>query len=260
MQGRDHVWLAPHDEGACCFPTDIYQLSIILTHWGRTDPDHSSNTAFAADNYSQPWVDPAHKGYENVSWTELIKGHPCYTPGKVGGWVASMLLAWLGGCWQHDSGRVCLHTHSSGSLPTAKQQHPAVCPAGLSCPPSNAAATPSYSGASLVVGCASCCEVGPPMQKSTTSTAVCLAGVSCLAGPGNPFPQIPAPLPLVAPPGCTSSASRHAAVLQGGRGRETNTQLQQGHPAAAACAGADARVEETGCEDWDERRGGRRLQ
>lgn len=80
--GRDHIWLAPHDEGACWFPTDIYEHSIILTHWGRMDPDHTSNTAFAADNYSQPWVDSAHKGYENVSWTELIKGHPCYTPGK----------------------------------------------------------------------------------------------------------------------------------------------------------------------------------
>jgi hypothetical protein len=25
----------------------------------------------------------AHKGFENVSWTSLIEGHPCYTPGKV---------------------------------------------------------------------------------------------------------------------------------------------------------------------------------
>lgn len=63
MQGRDHIWLAPHDEGACWFPTDIYQHSIILTHWGRMDPEHTSNTAFAPDNYSQPWVDPG-EGYD----------------------------------------------------------------------------------------------------------------------------------------------------------------------------------------------------
>lgn len=38
----------------------------------------------------------AHKGYENVSWTELIKGHPCYTPGKVGVWLGGQHSCWLG--------------------------------------------------------------------------------------------------------------------------------------------------------------------
>lgn len=57
-QGRDHIWLAPHDEGACWFPREIYNRSIILTHWGRMDEHHTSNTAFAADNYSVEWVDP----------------------------------------------------------------------------------------------------------------------------------------------------------------------------------------------------------
>ena len=33
--GRDHIWLAAADEGACWMPTEIYQNSIVLTHWGR---------------------------------------------------------------------------------------------------------------------------------------------------------------------------------------------------------------------------------
>jgi hypothetical protein len=57
-QGRDHVWLTPHDEGGCWLPTEVYRHSIILTHFGRMDANHASNTAFPADNYSMPWVDP----------------------------------------------------------------------------------------------------------------------------------------------------------------------------------------------------------
>ena len=34
-QGHDHIWLSIHDEGACWFPTEIYQNSTMLTHWGR---------------------------------------------------------------------------------------------------------------------------------------------------------------------------------------------------------------------------------
>lgn len=40
------------------------------------------------------------------------------------------MLAWLGGCRQHDRGHVCLHTRLSGSLPTTKQQRLSVCPVG----------------------------------------------------------------------------------------------------------------------------------
>ena len=29
--------------GACYAPTEIYNTSIILTHWGRKDLEHSSN-------------------------------------------------------------------------------------------------------------------------------------------------------------------------------------------------------------------------
>jgi hypothetical protein len=35
--GRDHIWLMVHDEGACWMPTEIFNTSIVLTHWGRLD-------------------------------------------------------------------------------------------------------------------------------------------------------------------------------------------------------------------------------
>jgi hypothetical protein len=35
--GRDHIWTAAHDEGACWMPSEIYNTSIVLTHWGRLD-------------------------------------------------------------------------------------------------------------------------------------------------------------------------------------------------------------------------------
>lgn len=44
--GRDHIWLMSHDEGACWMPKFLYDTSIVLTHWGRTDINHTSNTAF----------------------------------------------------------------------------------------------------------------------------------------------------------------------------------------------------------------------
>ncbi len=33
--GRDHIWLATHDEGSCWVPSAL-RSSIILSHWGRT--------------------------------------------------------------------------------------------------------------------------------------------------------------------------------------------------------------------------------
>ncbi|GLI60030.1 hypothetical protein VaNZ11_002095 [Volvox africanus] len=76
--GRDHIWLMTHDEGACYAPTEIYGSSIFLTHWGRTDLHHESNTAFTPDNYTQEYVHPE----QPKGWMHLIQGHPCYTPGK----------------------------------------------------------------------------------------------------------------------------------------------------------------------------------
>jgi hypothetical protein len=77
--GRDHIWLMPHDEGACYMPTEIYNTSIVLTHWGRLDLEHESGTAFAPDYYGCKLVWP---GYQDTDWTELYKGHACFTPGK----------------------------------------------------------------------------------------------------------------------------------------------------------------------------------
>ena len=39
--GRDHIWLMTHDEGACYAPTEIYNTSIFLSHWGRMDLNHT---------------------------------------------------------------------------------------------------------------------------------------------------------------------------------------------------------------------------
>ena len=64
--------------GACYAPTEIYNTSIMLTHWGRKDLEHSSNTGWDPDNYNNPVI---MKGYQETDWREIIKGHPCYTPG-----------------------------------------------------------------------------------------------------------------------------------------------------------------------------------
>lgn len=65
--------------GACYAPTEIYATSILLTHWGRKDLDHTSNTGWDPDNYSAPLSMP---GYQEADWREIIKGHACYTPGE----------------------------------------------------------------------------------------------------------------------------------------------------------------------------------
>eukprot|EP00798_Chlamydomonas_sp_ICE-L_P018363 gene18363-24834_t len=42
-EGRDHIWLTAHDEGACYTPTEIYNTSIMFTHWGRLEMNHTSS-------------------------------------------------------------------------------------------------------------------------------------------------------------------------------------------------------------------------
>ncbi|KAG2445204.1 hypothetical protein HYH02_008672 [Chlamydomonas schloesseri] len=79
--GRDHIWLMAHDEGACWMPKAVYDTSIVLTHWGRLDPDHTSNTAYLQDNYtSKP--EAAFDAWRGVDFGDRIKGHPCYDPNK----------------------------------------------------------------------------------------------------------------------------------------------------------------------------------
>ncbi|GLC34055.1 hypothetical protein PLESTB_000832400 [Pleodorina starrii] len=79
--GRDHVWLMPHDEGACWMPRDLYDRSIVLTHWGRMDLDHKSNSAYMQDVYTNV-VDAGYMVWPGTDFQQRIKGHPCYDPRK----------------------------------------------------------------------------------------------------------------------------------------------------------------------------------
>ena len=45
-RGADHVWHFAHDEGACWAPAEVYTNSVILTHWGRLDRNHTSGTSY----------------------------------------------------------------------------------------------------------------------------------------------------------------------------------------------------------------------
>ncbi len=57
----------------------MYTNSIILTHWGRMDKNHSSGTSYGQDDYSRDVLDDP---FLPEGFTHLIRGHPCYTPGK----------------------------------------------------------------------------------------------------------------------------------------------------------------------------------
>ena len=50
-----------HIAGACYMPTEVYKTSIVLSHWGRLDLDHRSNSAYVHDNYSYPLVWPGYQ-------------------------------------------------------------------------------------------------------------------------------------------------------------------------------------------------------
>lgn len=39
-RGADHIWFFPYDEGACWAPKEVYENSIILSHWGRITADN----------------------------------------------------------------------------------------------------------------------------------------------------------------------------------------------------------------------------
>jgi hypothetical protein len=80
LQGRDHIFMAVHDEAPCWVHNEVYNNSIMLTHWGRMDPNHESNTAYSWDNYSQP---ASHPEWQPIEWTQGWRGRPCYNPEKV---------------------------------------------------------------------------------------------------------------------------------------------------------------------------------
>eukprot|EP00198_Chlamydomonas_reinhardtii_P007427 XP_001696764.1 exostosin-like glycosyltransferase [Chlamydomonas reinhardtii] len=78
--GRDHIFMMLNDEGACWMPQEVYNTSIVLTHWGRMDNVHVCGSAWGYDNYSAPL--DSWKPYVDGDWRKEYDGHPCYTPGK----------------------------------------------------------------------------------------------------------------------------------------------------------------------------------
>ena len=64
-------------------PNEVWP-GIILSHWGRKDAEHVSNTAYGPDNYSAPHVDD----WQKDDWRLIHSSpaqHPCYDPDKVRG-------------------------------------------------------------------------------------------------------------------------------------------------------------------------------
>ena len=62
-------------------PNEVWP-GIVLSHWGRRDAEHVSNTAYGPDNYSQPHVDE----WQTEDWRLIHSSptqHPCYDPDKV---------------------------------------------------------------------------------------------------------------------------------------------------------------------------------
>ncbi|GFH19809.1 EGF-like domain-containing protein [Haematococcus lacustris] len=76
-QGRDHIFLFTHDEGACWVPR-VLTNAVWLTHWGRTELNHTSNTAFEGDNYNED----SKCSRMPDGWRHHITGHACYDPVK----------------------------------------------------------------------------------------------------------------------------------------------------------------------------------
>lgn len=68
-------------QGGCWTPNAIWP-GIILSHWGRTDYPHYSNTAYGYDNYSAAY-EPAFKAWQPHDWRDDISGHACFDPKKV---------------------------------------------------------------------------------------------------------------------------------------------------------------------------------
>ncbi|KAI3425325.1 hypothetical protein D9Q98_009089 [Chlorella vulgaris] len=76
--GRDHVWLSTHDEGSCLIPAAI-RPSIILSHWGRMDATHKSDTGYWMDVYSAEFK---HPHWEPDGFLRKLGKWPCYDPVK----------------------------------------------------------------------------------------------------------------------------------------------------------------------------------
>ncbi len=71
-------------------PNEVWP-GIILSHWGRRDAEHVSNTAYGPDNYSAPHTDD----WQTEDWRLVHSSpaqHPCYDPDKVRGCCGSVQL------------------------------------------------------------------------------------------------------------------------------------------------------------------------
>ena len=76
--GRDHVFLMPHDEGACYVPQAAWPAHM-LASWGRLDIAHTSMSGYEADNYSAP---ARHPVYAPNGLVKEHGDHPCLDPAK----------------------------------------------------------------------------------------------------------------------------------------------------------------------------------
>ncbi|EFN56537.1 hypothetical protein CHLNCDRAFT_51514 [Chlorella variabilis] len=76
--GWDHIWLVTFDEASCYVPAAI-RASIILSHWGRMDANHTSGSGYWEDVYSD---EVHHPHWEPDGFLQKIAGHPCYDPVK----------------------------------------------------------------------------------------------------------------------------------------------------------------------------------
>ena len=119
-KGQDHIWVMPHDEGACSAPKEIWpgkwgdrgrdhakdtgdmislllrqesflvcggtilvhiptSSGIILSHWGRMDFPHTSNSQYHADNYAAV---VHHEWFPGGYAAHTSQTHPCFDPNK----------------------------------------------------------------------------------------------------------------------------------------------------------------------------------
>ena len=85
----NHIFLFPHDEGACWAPKVLYDNAIILTHWGRMDKEPHSSSRYVPDNWEHDWrIDERAPNGQRWSFPKnggsrsMIGKHPCYDPLK----------------------------------------------------------------------------------------------------------------------------------------------------------------------------------
>mmetsp|Transcript_28884 Transcript_28884/g.77805 ORF Transcript_28884/g.77805 Transcript_28884/m.77805 type:complete len:776 (-) Transcript_28884:785-3112(-) len=77
-KGTDHIWLMTHDEGACYAPVEIWN-SVLITHWGRLDMPHGSNSSYPADDYSR---ERQHPSLPHGWLADSSQAHPCHDPNR----------------------------------------------------------------------------------------------------------------------------------------------------------------------------------